>query len=621
MHIKTLLPLLLFPAMLFAQKTGNRTAATANAATGGLRVGIKITYCQPGEQFAFSIGNGPQIQVTAANRIFYFPGNVTTGQQVGLNSFGGPRNVTIPQPFMTVGTTDLIYYVATGSAPGTSIIQGVIEGPEGSKVTLQNNGRDNQVITLRRGTNRFFFPTPLPDGAAYRVTATGQSGQLYNVTTYAGQPNIVSPESFVKINGDYQTDLVTRDSANNTGTFYESWDPMIVKNGLGTEGQVVVFGSQARGLCGSTGQNRQLYWRNRTTGETRLITRGINGEEGNGNSFGAVISVSENVVVFESYASNLVPGDNNGARDVFFWRHSNTGQDKIERVSQSAAGVEGNYQSFEPMMSGMGHDVVFTSNASNLLDDNTVLSGQEVYLWNSTTKKITLLSRDPKTGRGVGGCKPVIDMNGYRIAFWSFAYTLVEGDNNNLWDIFLWERNSAGIAQPLRRITMSYTGGERNQGDESSSRVVTPYISGDGKFISYATTASNVVPNDNNGVQDAFVYDIENNTTTRISVNNDGQEGNAASPVGQGERIELSFDGSKAVFTTAATNFGTAAGNVMLYDLQQNKMIPVTNVKGTYVSTPSISRTGKYVVYGCGQPLDPRFNSSGLFCSLIPINQ
>lgn len=506
---------------------------------------------------------------------------------------------------------------ATAPPVSSTQIRGLVNGRPGSTIVLQLNNANDITIKLVPGANRFTFTKPLPDGSAYQVTVKSQPpGESYTVKTYAGAPNVVSPESFVTIYGDLKYDLVTRDSSNHTGTFFESWDPVAVKS-LEDDARYVVFVSQAQGLCGSSGKYRQIFWRDRLTGVTKMISRSPNGEEGNGNSFVPVISVGSIYVAFESYASNLVTNDGNGVRDVFLWRRTQAGDGELQRVSESAAGAEGNSQSFEPCISGMGGQVAYSSNATNLLDDGTEVSGVNVYLWDKSSKKTTLLSKDPKTGKGVGGSKPSIDMNGYRVAFWSWAYTLVPDDKNNLWDIFLYERNSGLVGQPLRRITMAYDGSERNQGDESSSRVVTPYISGDGHFISYATTASNVVPDDNNKMQDAFVYDIENNTTTRISVNNNGEEGNGNSPSGQGERIELSYNGSIAAFTTMASNFGMPANNIAVYNLPAKKIIPVTNVTGTYVSTPSLSRSGRYVVFGCGQPLDSRFSSSGLFAAYI----
>ena len=602
-----------------AQPGKKQKAGAPGLSTNGYKVGVKVSYVASGESFVFSIGSGKNATVTQSNTVVNFPGNYAARQTLTISQLSGPRTVNFDNNMITVQNSNYSFFADAGSPPGKSYIRGLVRGPLGAVVVLQNNGANDLALTLTGGDTRFTFPNPMPDGSAYSITVKScPQEQQYVVKTYAGTPNVVSNESFVLITGDRKYDLVTRDSSNNTGTFYESWDPSCIKSPE-DDGRYVVFISQARGLCGASGQYRQIYWRDRRTGDTRMISRAPNGEEGNGNSFAPVISVGSIYVAFESYASNLVSNDGNKVRDVFLWRKSQTGGE-ITRVSESTSGAEGNSESFEPSISGMGGQVAYSSNASNLLDDGTEVSGVNVYLWEKSSKKTTLLSKDPKTGKGVGGSKPSIDMNGYRVAFWSWAWTLVPNDNNNIWDIFLYERNSGLIGQPLKRITMAYDGGERNQGEESSSRVVTPYISGDGKFISYATTASNVVPDDNNKMQDAFVYSIESNTTTRVSVNSNGEEGNGSSPAGQGERIELSYNGSTAAFTTTSSNFGVPANNIMVYHLPTRKLIPVSNVTGTYVSTPSISRSGRYVVFGCGQPLDNRFNSSGLFAVFVPYN-
>jgi Ca2+-binding RTX toxin-like protein len=69
-------------------------------------------------------------------------------------------------------------------------------------------------------------------------------------------------------------------------------------------------------------------------------------------------------VVFESYASNLVAGDSNGATDVFV---KDLQSGAIQRVSTDAAGAQGNSSSWNAQFSADGRTVVFTSDASNLV--------------------------------------------------------------------------------------------------------------------------------------------------------------------------------------------------------------------------------------------------------------
>lgn len=607
--------LVILPVAGIAQP-GKSVKGKTTASPGGYKVSVKLSYVAPGEGFSFTNNKGGNITVTQSNTPVNFPGTFRPGDSVTISQTAGPRTVNFLNNSQAgiILNSNMLASGDSGAPPGQVVIRGTLEGVPGAKIILQNNGTDDITVTATQVPVRFAFTKPLTEGTTYKVTVkSAPEGQRYVVSNYSGEPGVASANSFIRVYGDKEIDLISRGNGDSVlGTFYESWAPCIDK-ALGDKGRYVVFISQARGLCGSTGQYRQIYWRDRQTGETRMITRSPTGQEGNGNSFAPVISVGSMYVAFESYASNLVSNDGNGVRDVFLWRKTQDGGE-VERVSVSAAGVEGNSESFEPSISGMGGHVAFSSNASNLLPDNTRVDGVNVYLWEKHSKQITLISKDPKTGIGVGGSRPSIDMNGYKIAFWSYAYTLVPNDNNNLWDIFLYERNSSLIGLPLKRITMAYDGGERNQGDESSSRVVTPTISGmDGRYITYATTATNVVPDDNNKAQDVFVYDAVTNTTTRVSVDNNGVEGNGDSPQGQGEAIPITANGDIVAFTTKASNFGTPAGNVVLYNLRTKKMIPVSSVTGTYVSTPSLSRDGRYVTFGCGTPLDKRFASSGLF--------
>ncbi len=583
-------------------------------------IGIKIRTIGRGETFVFSLGAGNQIAINS-NLPVNFPGSFPPGYNYKIKQVSGPRTCHFfPGDAGTISNSNTIIECDGGVPDGHALLNGIFKAPKGTTIELLNNGTDKIRLVANAGPTLFNFPKAYLSGSACNIAVSTKPAEMKVIVSWtSGEPNTFLPGSFLNVTADYSYELVslgTKDSV--LGTFYESWDPCIDK-ALFDAGRYVVFVSQAKGLGGSSGKYRQIFWRDRVSGETRMISRASNGEEGNGNSFAPVISVGSMYVAFESYATNLVDNDRNGVRDVFLWQRTAEGG-IIERVSVGPGGVEGNGESFEPSVSGMGNEVVFSSNASNLAEDGAETSGVNVYLRERNSKTTTLISRDYKTGKGVGGSKPSIDMNGYKIAFCSYAGTLVPNDNNNLWDIFLFERNTSKVALPLRRITMAYDGGERNQGTESSSRVITPTISGNGRFISYATTASNVVPGDNNNAQDAFVFDAANNTTIRISVDNNGIEGNGDSPIGQGERIALSENGNIAAFTTMASNFGTPANNVVEYNLSEKKMIPVSAITGTYVSTPSISRNGHYVAFGCGQPLDIRFKSSGLFVAFTGIS-
>ena len=104
---------------------------------------------------------------------------------------------------------------------------------------------------------------------------------------------------------------------------------------------------------------------------------------------------------------------------------------------------------------------------------------------------------------------------------------------------FLWEKSKAF----LKRVSLTADAKEREQGNESANRVGSPAISGNGRYIAFSTTATNMVPGDANNYEDIFVYDITTNTTIMVSNTNDGKQGNVYSPIGQGEKIAISYNG------------------------------------------------------------------------------
>ena len=91
------------------------------------------------------------------------------------------------------------------------------------------------------------------------------------------------------------------------------------------------------------------------------------------------ISADGRTVAFDSYASNLVPGDTNmcvsqsdgqqrNCVDVFVHdrKAGTTG-----RVSVTSAGVQGNGDSFDPVLSASGRFFAFDSDATNLVAGDT----------------------------------------------------------------------------------------------------------------------------------------------------------------------------------------------------------------------------------------------------------
>jgi Tol biopolymer transport system component len=119
----------------------------------------------------------------------------------------------------------------------------------------------------------------------------------------------------------------------------------------------------------------------------------------------------------------------------------------------------------------------------------------------------------------------------------------------------------APIARTTLRGSVSSAGGEANAASQA------PALSADGRFVAFASAASNLVTGDTNGVSDVFVHDAELETTSRVSVDSAGAAANGAS-VDPG----ISADGRFVVFSSTASNLvagdSNAVADVFVHDRQ-----------------------------------------------------
>ena len=281
-----------------------------------------------------------------------------------------------------------------------------------------------------------------------------------------------------------------------------------------------------------------VFVHDRQTGQTTRVSVASDGSQGNDSSLGSSISTDGRYVAFESEASNLVSVDTNETGDVFVHdRH--TGQ--TTRVSVASDGTQGNSDSGSPSISADGRYVAFTSDASNLVsgDMNGVY---DVFVHDRQSGQTTRLSLASDGTQGnVESMWPSISADGRYVAFASAASNLVSGDTNESYDIFVHDRQTGQTT----RVSLASDG---TQGDYDSS--LPPSISADGRYVAFASLASNLVSGDTNGVYDVFVHDRQTGQTTRLSVASDGTQGDDSSYF----FYSISADGRYVAFSSTATN-------------------------------------------------------------------
>src|SRR5262249_52602550 len=109
-----------------------------------------------------------------------------------------------------------------------------------------------------------------------------------------------------------------------------------------------------------------------------------------------------------------------------------------------------------------------------------------------------------------------ISEDGWFVAFHSAATNLVAGDTNARNDVFLRDRGSGTTI----RVSVSTLGAQGN------GHSTLPAISGDGRYVTYTSEASNLVLGDTNGTRDVFLFDGAMGRTERVSVSATGEEAN-----------------------------------------------------------------------------------------------
>jgi hypothetical protein len=180
--------------------------------------------------------------------------------------------------------------------------------------------------------------------------------------------------------------------------------------------------------------------------------------------------------------------------------------------------------------------------------------------------------------------------NGRYVAFYSDATNLVLGDTNGKGDIFVRDRLTGAV----ERVSVSSTGAQA-EGDSWDFG-----ISADGRFISFVSSAENLVP-DNNLVADAFVRDRVLGTTERVSVTSIEVQANGAT-----NQADMTPDGRYVAMQSRAGNLGSGDSNGKHDIFVRDRLLGTTlsaspafggGDSNDYSERPSISADGRFVAF------------------------
>ncbi|WP_083918143.1 TolB family protein [Methylosarcina fibrata] len=377
-----------------------------------------------------------------------------------------------------------------------------------------------------------------------------------------------------------------RASVSSTGSEGNSYSesPALTANGRN-----VAFASEANNLVDDDGNDTMdVFVHDLLTGKTQRVSVDSAGVEGNGPSFSPAFAADGSLVAFASGADNLVAGDNNNTYDVFV-RNLKTGV--TSRISVDSSGMEGNGSSSGPSFSANGRFVAFLSYASNLVAEDGNGTA-DVFVHDLKTGITQRASVDSSGTEGNGfSYEPVLSENGRYVAFSSYASNLVSGDNNGTYDVFVRDL----VAGETQRVSVG------NSGIEGNNESAGPAISGNGRYVAFHSKASNLVEGDGNYAIDVFVRDLKKGVIERISLDSTGVEGNSTSLY-----PAISANGRYIAFHSTATNLipgdDNVTADVFVRDLRTDstEMMSLgdSGVEGNSTSIyPAISGNGRFVAF------------------------
>jgi Tol biopolymer transport system component len=369
-----------------------------------------------------------------------------------------------------------------------------------------------------------------------------------------------------------------------------------VRPHFSSDGRYVVFSSEATNLgpnvaphpgCGGL----HAFLKDRATGAVELI------------------SVDSNEVPLDGYCGNVAFGISDNGRYVLFqtdaYRSAGgqfVGEDIMvrDRVTGTTrnltAGANGNRNS-NGFLTYNGRYAIFTSDASNLVVGTAACPFHlRMYIYDLATDEVELASVDDPAGPCVGNGSNVAEVSedGRYVAFQTDA-SLVPEDTSP----------PGGLVVYLRDLDTDAITLVSREEDGTGAYGFDPTISGDGRFVAFASESSRIVPEDTNGLggnqrgYDVFVYDRVADANERVSLDSGGHE------LEQSFRPSLSAGGRFVAFSSGipAEKQGRNVSDLLIRDRvagTTERVVGAGGLAGGGGELPRITPDGRFVAFGSG---------------------
>jgi len=553
-----------------------------------------------------------QTQSTRRFQIFLWNRNTGETKLLSHNS-SSAMTATNGASFGHVMSADASY-IAFYSA-GTDLVSGQVDANQTYDTFLYERATGaitlvshNQGLTSTAGTMQSVYPDISADGRfiVYQSTAPDLVGNDLNN----------AEDVFV---WDRTTNTNTLISRSTSSPVSASANAKSFGAKISRDGNTVSFSSNASDLItGQTAAGKgDVFFVDRTTSSIHLIshTPGSTSTGGNDQSVLPLISADGAFVAFDTQASNLVPNDNNGSGDVLIYVRASDTNTLASSRAANLASISANGHSGAARASADGRFVVFTSEATNLVPNQSdANNATDIFVRDrqtNTTKLVSHAASSPATTANAASDSPAISADGQWITYVSSASDLINGltDLNGGADIFLYDR----VNDTTTLVSHSTLGANFTASDVSQ----TPAISGDGRIVVYSSYAVDLVTGqtDSNDDHDVFVFDRTTGTNTLVS--HDSAAANVAG-INYSFAPSISTDGKFIAYYSAASdlvpnqsNANNSVQHCFLYDRVANTNTLIDHQFG-------IANTSGDGNAGSTEPLDPPiFSADGYYIAYV----
>jgi Tol biopolymer transport system component len=356
-------------------------------------------------------------------------------------------------------------------------------------------------------------------------------------------------------------------------------DSTIEANGgsISRDGSIVAFASSAANLPHGDGSTAQCYVHNLKTGKTRLVSVTSAGEPAAGTGDPKISANGRFVAFFGSLGE--------GGNDQVWVHDLKTGKTRLaSRAANGDPAAGGN--SAYPSISSEGRFVAFESYAANMPGASE--NGDLVYVRDMKRGK-TLVGSKTSDGHPAFGdvYGQALSSDGRVLAFYSFDPDLPHG-TGHINHVYVRNLRTGKVAL----VDKASDGTIADASSDDAS------ISGDGRFVAFATDGNNLPGSGGNG-REVYVRDLKRGKTSLVTRNTAGVPAQDDSDYAQ-----PSSDGRYVTFSSNGANLPGANGALQIYirDLRRGMTRLVSKAASGEAGDvdseyPSISLDGDWIAF------------------------